>query len=91
VPGWNMLWSVNNKPKSQLQLEIDGKLKTADQWISEGKVNQKIFIIDNDHTTDQCQYFKLLGDTDSSADCANHVYATSKNIPAGKAFWVYVF
>ncbi len=90
--GWNMLWSVNEKPKSQLQLEINGQVKTADQWISEGKMNNKIFIIENDKTTDPCVYFKLLSDNNSAANCQGDAQnlGTLSKIPAGRAFWVYV-
>ncbi|MFH1854957.1 MAG: hypothetical protein ABH810_00900, partial [bacterium] len=90
--GWNMLWSVNEKPKNQLQLEINGQAKSADEWITEGKLHSRIFIIENDKTTDPCVYFKLLSDSDSSANCQNGAQnlGTLSKIPAGRAFWVYV-
>jgi len=90
--GWNMLWSVNDKPKNQLQLEINGQAKTAEQWMSEGKLHNRIFIIENDKTTDPCVYFKLLSDSSSSANCQNGAQnlGSLSKIPAGRAFWVYV-
>ncbi len=91
TPGWNMFWSANDKPRSQLQLEINSQVKTVDQWASEGKVSDKVFIIDNDQASQSCSYFKLLTTSETASDCANNELGTSNIIPAGKVFWVYVY
>lgn len=90
TPGWNMFWSVNEKPLSQLQFQIDNQAKTASEWIASGKLDKNIFIIDNDRATESCNYFKLLGTVDTAANCSNNSLGTTSKIPAGKGFWVYV-
>lgn len=87
--GWNMLWSVNDKPRNQLQLEIGNQAKTLNQWVAENKVSERVFIIDNENSNEPCDYFKLLGNTNSSSVCPN--LSIIDKIPAGKAFWVYVY
>jgi len=88
--GWNMLWSVNEKSISQLQLEIDGQIKSVQDWASAGKTSSNVFIIDNDQSKIACEYFKLLTSSDAAANCSAGQLGTSSKIPAGKAFWVYV-
>lgn len=88
--GWNMLWSGNDRTRSQLKLEIDNQVQTLDQWVAAGKVDEKVFIIDDDRSSEACTYFKLLTASDSPANCSNQTLGTSSRIPAGKDFWVRV-
>ena len=91
--GWNMLYSTNSKPTSAVQLQLNSTTSgSMNDYISQGLVSSRIFIIDNDRATDSCSYFKLWSDTDNSANCSAspQVLGTDSQIPAGKTFWVYV-
>lgn len=91
--GWNLLYSVNTKPSSDLQLELNSTTSgLAQTYIDQGLVNSRVFIIDNDRATDSCSYFKLWTNADSDANCSvsPQVLGTVSQIPAGKDFWVYV-
>ncbi len=89
--GWNLLWSVNEKSKSQIQLEIDGQIKSIDGWSSENRILNNVYIIDNELASQSCEYFKLLSDTQVSANCPSGQIGSVSKLPSGKAFWVYVY
>lgn len=89
--GWNLLWTNQNKNLQNLILTIDGTSKTAQAWMQEGKINNKIFEIANDQSSNACGYFKILSTQNIPADCSAGNLETVDQITSGKNFWVYVY
>ena len=97
--GWNLLWSANaknlnsTKLEDSLQFMYNGQQVLAKDLLNNGTIYKNIFIIDNDQSADSCTYFKILGQEDVAANCSggNQTIGVSSQIPAGKAFWVYVY
>ncbi len=89
--GWNMLYNIGDKSLSSLQLSYNGVTKSAQEMINSGTIHSRVFIIDNDQATQACSYFKLLGSTNSVANCSSNTLAVTATLNSAKAFWVYVF
>jgi len=97
--GWNLLWTADQKDLTSntlgpsLQFMYDGAQVKATTLLDSHKISQKIYVIMDDQASNECGYFKLLGTTDTGGDCTggNINLGTISKIPAGKAFWVYVF
>lgn len=89
--GWNLFWTNRDVSQDNLAFMSSGALSSLKPLISNNKVFKKIYVIDNDQATSACSYFKILGDSNTSADCQNNSPAQSSVVPAGKAFWVYNF
>ena len=91
--GWNMLYSVNSKSLADLNLQLNSTTSGhISEYIAQGLVNSRVFIINNDRASNSCEYFTLWVATDVAANCSAspQQLANVSQIPAGKTFWVYV-
>jgi len=70
--------------------------KTLQELMDQQIAYKTVFVIDNPQATKACQSFKILSTVDkaASATCSDNdlsTYGTVKKIPAGKAFWIYLW
>lgn len=76
--------------RSDIALTIGSSTIPLNGWITQGKIEGKVYIVDDYGQRNACLYFSLLEDVNQVSDCSNSVLKKSKTIFADKAFWVYV-
>ncbi len=93
--GWNMLYSSNQKTFSDISIELpNGQASGLANLISQGKVLEHIFQIENQTSQDPCEYYNLLSNNLNVVYCnqdQSKAFVKSLFLPAGRAFWVYVY
>lgn len=88
--GWNFLWTVQERTRANLIVKINGVEGSLNEWIENGAVYSKVFIVENEDATDSCNYFNLFDVVDEASECYSSANEKVSTIPAKKAFWVYV-
>ncbi len=89
--GWNLLYNIGDKTLDTARMTYGGQVnKTVQELINSSTIDSRVYVIDNTQATEACNYFKILGRTETSANCAANTLGSTATLQSGKVFWVYV-
>lgn len=97
-PGWNLLYNKSAKTLSTLKFNLfssENRCLSKEvpyRELADAKViKSKIFIISNQNSKKACEYFKILNEFNSVANCGNDEPGSISLLPADSSYWVYLY